>query len=99
MTDPARHKLISFKTMNEAETFKMVLNNTFGNFAFVEVIIEGTVEPAPNRYEVIALSRRLHVPKRVLAFVIGWASATTYHVESVEAMVLASSGTSLFLYR
>lgn len=36
MTDPIRHEVISFKTLDEAEQFKHHLNLTFGDFAFAE---------------------------------------------------------------
>ena len=109
MTDPIRHELISFKTKNEAETFKLVLEHTFGEYAFTDVEIERCTGKGINpegdfkmlRYEVIAYNRRMNVPKRVRAFVIGWASATTHHLQSDEAQVLLKRDTEydLYLYR
>jgi len=96
MTDPIRHELISFETRAEAETFKLVLEHTFATFAFTEVEIEKN-----EVYAVIVHTRRLHLPKRVIAFVIGWASATTHHLQSDEAKVLVERNTEydLYLYR
>lgn len=99
MTDPIRHDLISFLTKNEAEQFILVLTNTFGESAFVEVVIEPSEDL--KRHVVVCCCHRLRLPKRVVAFAIGWASATTYYQEPQEALILADSTEprSLYLYR
>jgi hypothetical protein len=101
MTDPIRHEMIAFKTLDEAEQFKLVLDNTFGGFAFTDVVIEAITEPAryvERRYVVVLFNRRLRLPKRVLAFVIAWAHARSY-TDCREAIVLVDMEShALYLY-
>jgi hypothetical protein len=99
MTDPIRHEMISFLTKNEAEQFIIALKTTFGEFVFSDITIEHSDDF--NRHEVIVSCKRLRLPKRMIAFVIGWACATTFHNESREASILVPEADSrdLKLYR
>jgi hypothetical protein len=107
MTDPVRHEVVSFKTLSEAEQFKQHLNLTFGEYAFTDVEIERCTGKGINpegdfkmlRHDVIVYTRRLRLPKRVIAFAIGWVAARSY-TDLQEAMMLVDMEPhALYLYR
>jgi len=99
MTDPIRHALISFKTMDEAEQFKQHLNLTFGDFAFTDVMVDELGKEDVVRYEAIVYTRRLRLPKRVLAFAIGWVAARSYTDLQEALMLVDMEPHALYLYR
>jgi len=69
--------MIAFSDRDEAERFVEAFTQTFGGgFADPEIVIDDmSVVQKEDRYFVAVYTNRLKLPKRVVAFVLGWIAA------------------------